>query len=117
MPTLISNHQIPESQDFRVQIIKDDNTIWLRLSSTDLDKFYGFWSSNNTDDQITVDQVIEELSIRLKKCNKDCGEFEIKDATEFYPTGWEYWSFGLPAPISDYLTYDFKNELGEHKNI
>lgn len=106
----IVRHEALENPEFYVQVLQENETPWIRLSEKEGNKFFGFWSSKNSADSISVDEVIKELSVRLSQLG-EMDSAAIKKSIEYWPSGWDYWSFGIPAPLVDYISYNFKDDL------
>lgn len=105
MPRLQSCGSLDRHRDIRVQIIEaEDGTKWIRLSKIDLRQSLGIWSGKA--DTIEIKLLLNNLVDKLNTVDVD-NENEVRKATQRTITGLDYWSLGLPRPISDYLMYEF----------
>lgn len=112
MASLLRCLELQGSSGFKVQIIEDQGKNWIRLSSLDVADFFGFWSESDAEEKATIEEVLWELSKRLRLLTPD-KESKVKEAIKYWPKGWEFWSFGLPGPLSDYLSYEFQDDLSK----
>ncbi|AZZ91838.1 hypothetical protein EUZ85_14305 [Hahella sp. KA22] len=96
--------------DFNVQIIEHEGRTWIRLSDSEFKKFFGFWSTQNLNEYISLSDVVKEISRRLQGVDKG-SNISVKDAISYWPDGWDYWSLGVPAPLANYINYEFKDDL------
>ena len=113
MTKLIDIRSLKGVNGFKVQIIERDKKVWLRLSAIDESNFFAFWSQSDLD-SLPVDEVLTELACKLKGLDIN-NEADIHEALKYWPHGWDYWSLGMPAPLLDYLEYEFEDDLEAYK--
>jgi hypothetical protein len=102
------------NSSFSIQVIENNGKHWIRLSSSsNLSRSFGYWSEQDmAADRMPIEEIVNELSSRLSGLSVD-KVMDIKDAIEIWPKGWDFWSFGTPAPILDYVSYQLKDSVVE----
>jgi hypothetical protein len=100
-----------------VQIIEaEDGTKWIRLSKVDVQQSFGMWSGKADTDKAEINLLLKNLAdsfISVDVNNKN----EVREAISRTVTGLNYWSLGLPGPISDYLLYEFFDDANNCYSI
>ncbi len=111
MIKFLQSKSVPDCEDFSVAVLEKDGLAWIVLSDSLSQKYYKFWSQRAEADSVAVDDIIVELSVRLHGIHADSQIF--REVTMFWPVGWNYWGLGMPQPIADFLSYEFKDAVSE----
>jgi len=112
MPNLLSCKNLDKHPSVRVQVIEnDDGTKWVRLSNTNVRQSFGVWSRKQDSKGDTVDFLLTELAGKLDTASDDNDKNLMREALSGSSNGWDYWSLGLPGPISNYLLFEFFDDV------
>jgi hypothetical protein len=117
MPSLKSCGILDRCPNVRVQIIEaEDGTKWIRLSKVDVQQSFGMWSGKVDSNKDEINLLLNKLAEKLNSVdvnNKDV----VREATRSIGTSLDYWSLGLPSPISDYLLHEFFDDVNNCYSI
>jgi hypothetical protein len=117
MPRLQSCGNLDGHPDIRVQIIEaEDGSKWIRLSKVDVQQSLGIWSGKADTDKDEINLLLNNLADNFISVDVD-NKSRVREAISRTVTSFDYWSLGLPGPISEYLLYEFFDDANNCYSI
>jgi len=105
-----------ESEPVTISVFRTEEKRWVVLKTGfESLQLVRFWeeippANSGVPDGISEDLLIGVISSIISQCEDF---ITLSKACNYNPRGWRYWGFGIPNPVSDYITYEFDEDIAK----